>query len=151
MRDSVDSLARPVRCGAAAVVVAALLLGCGGGADEGPQRFHVSGSVKFNGQPVPAGTVYLEPDTEQGNSGPAGSAPIDGGRYNTAAGKGTVGGPHLIRVDGFDGKATADKPFGDPLFVPFTIENDLPKSDTTLDLEVPASAAEGLQVPSEPV
>jgi hypothetical protein len=126
------------------------LIGCGAGADDGPARFRVSGKVTFNGKPVAAGTIYFEPHAEKGNRGPAGSAQIKNGQYDTNNGKGVVGGPHLIMIDGYDGNATADAPFGKPIFVPHTVEEDLPKSDTTKDIDVPASAAEGLVTNPEP-
>lgn len=134
----------------AAGCCAAVLVGCGGGGGDGPPRFRVSGKVTFDGKPVPAGMVYFTPNTEKGNRGPAGSAPIRNGYYDTNSGKGTVGGPHFISVDGFDGNSTVDRPHGNPLFAPYSIEVDLPKADSTRDLEVPASAAEGLEENPEP-
>ena len=47
-------------------LVAALLLAAGCG-EAGPARYHVSGKVTFNGQPVPAGQIVFEPDPTAGN------------------------------------------------------------------------------------
>jgi hypothetical protein len=58
------------------------LTGCNG---TDVPRHDVSGSVIFGGQPVPAGTILFRPDTAQGGSGPAGTAVITGGRYDTSA------------------------------------------------------------------
>lgn len=124
--------------------------GCGSGAAGGPERFSVSGKVTFNGQPIPAGTVYLEPDSAKGATGVAGSAAIKSGTYDTGKQQGVVGGPTVIRVEGFDGKTNPDKPFGDRLFVPHSIEVDLPKSATTKDIDVPASAADKLSKTADP-
>ena len=57
------------------------LVGCGGAVESGPPRFRLSGKVTFDGKPVPAGTIYFEPAT-----GPAGSAQIKDGQYDTANG-----------------------------------------------------------------
>src|SRR5262245_61620470 len=104
-------------------------LGC---RPAGPSRFEVSGSVTFAGKPVPAGWVCFTPDTSKGNSGPQGVAQIRAGSYDTAGrnGKGTVGGPMIVRVEGFDGRGTADLPDGRPLFAPFEMAVDLPRERT---------------------
>ena len=62
---------------------ALLLLGACSG--QGTDRFDVSGTVTFNGQPVPAGQVVFSPDLSKGNDGPQGYAEIHGGRYDTRA------------------------------------------------------------------
>jgi hypothetical protein len=119
------------------------LCGCGGSVDEGPERFDVSGTVTFDGKPVPTGTIYFNP--AEGHSGPQGFAAIVDGKYDTASeGKGTVGGPHSVRIEGADAA-------GVPIFVPHFEEVDLPKSTTEQSFEVPASAADNLQTDAEPV
>jgi hypothetical protein len=118
------------------------LVGCGGGSDEGPQRFDVSGSVKFDGQPVPTGMIYFDP--AEGNSGPQGFAAIVDGEFDTSSGKGTVGGAHTARIEGADST-------GKPIFVPHFEEVALPKSASTQAFEIPASAADKLQTDAEPV
>ncbi len=136
---------------AAWMCIVSAMVGCGGGgADGGPERFPVSGKATFNGQPIPAGIVYLEADTSKGATGMVGTAAIHSGAYDTGKQQGVVGGPTVIRVEGFDGKATPDKPYGDRLFVPHSIEVDLPKSATTQDIDVPASAADKLSKVADP-
>lgn len=130
-----------VRYGAAAALACCVLWLCGCG-ESGPARFHVSGQVTWQGEPVPAGMVTFSPDVRQGNSGPQGYAEIHNGHYDTRAGEGraTVGGPHSITVMGFDGQnPTEESPHGRRLFPPYQMEYDLPESSTTLDLPVPAS------------
>jgi len=114
-----------------------LLAGCGKG---GLQLYDVSGAVTFDGQPVPAGTVLFQPDQSQGCSGPAGLAIIRDGKYDTAGegGTGVVGGPHLVRIIGLDGKTLDDMtPEGVPLFPDYTTTVDLPKENSTHDFSVP--------------
>jgi len=122
-----------------AVLVPASLAGCGGNA--GPERYDLSGAVTYGGKPVPAGMILFAPDVSQGNKGPGAMVEFVDGRYRTASGKGTVGGPHVIRIVGYDGKpspggeSTAVK----PLFTEYKLEIDLPREDATRDFDVPAS------------
>jgi hypothetical protein len=119
-----------------------LLAGCG---PTGPVRFEVSGEVTFRGQPVPAGMIYFTPDAPKGNQGPQAYAPIRQGKYDTRhGGKGTVGGPVTVRIEGFDGKGEVPGAVGNPLFVAYEIPAELPHSDTTQTFDVPVSAAEHL-------
>lgn len=124
-----------------ATVPLLFVTGCGGG-DDGPPRFRVSGTVTFDGKPVPAGTIYFQPAA--GNKGPAGLAAIVKGKFDTSSGKGTVGGPHNVRVEGTDAA-------GVPIFVPHFEEIDLPKESSRQEFEIPASAADNLQTDAEPV
>ncbi len=122
------------------------LAGCGG-SDDGPPRADVSGTVTFKGQPVPVGKIIFEPDTSKGNSGPQAFADIKDGKYSTAeSGKGTVGGPHVIRINGWDGKPPNEvETLGTLLFVDFTVNEELPKdAATTKDIDVPESAAKSV-------
>ncbi|MDY0168936.1 MAG: hypothetical protein RBS80_20490 [Thermoguttaceae bacterium] len=119
---------------------AVVLPGCG--RREGTQ-YDLSGTVTFDGQPVPAGQILFVPDTSKGNSGPAAAVPIREGKYDTrSANRGTVGGPHVVTITGFDGKPDPDAelPEGRMLFSDHRIEVDLPTKTSTLDFAVPATA-----------
>ena len=87
-----------------------------------------------------------------------GYADIKDGRYDTSSsgGRGCVGGPMIIAIEGTDPNAAPDKPKkGEEseettvklLFPRYEIAEDLPKSDTTKDITVPAEASKG---PIEP-
>jgi hypothetical protein len=104
----------------------------------------VAGKVTFAGKPVPAGWITFTADTTKGNSGPQGVARIRSGTYSTAGkeGKGTVGGPMVVRIEGFDGQGTDASPDGRRLFAPYEVAIELPRGAATKDLEVPASAAD---------
>jgi hypothetical protein len=115
-----------------------LLAGCGGGSD-GPTRYHLSGAVTFGGKPVPAGSVTFSPDLSKGNHGPAGTAPIKAGKFDTALdGTGHVGGPHVVSVTGLDGVTSPDLPMGTPIFADYKLSVDLPKQDSAHNIDVPA-------------
>jgi hypothetical protein len=113
--------------------------GCG----RGERLYHLSGKVTFAGKPVPKGTIVFEPDTSRGNQGSAAFAQIIDGRYDTRSGegKGTVGGPHLVRILGLDGIPRGELVNGSPLFPEYTTTADLPRADATLDFDVPRGGA----------
>lgn len=122
-----------------ACLTIAVLAGCRGD-DAGPARYDVSGAVTYAGQPVPRGTIQFQPDGTKGNSGPAANAEIIDGRYDTLKlGSGTVGGPHIVVIQGFDGNAKPEEELmlGMPLFSEYTTMADMPKSaGATLDFDV---------------
>lgn len=117
-------------------------LGCGG--SHGPPRYALSGSVTYSGKPVPAGYLTFAPDTAKGHTGPGAQADIRDGRYELPAGQGTIGGPHVVTVYGFDGQpfdigGGRQNPLGTPLFSGYRVEVDLPKQVATHDFAVPAA------------
>jgi hypothetical protein len=127
-----------------ALALGGLLLLCGCG-KQGPQRYDVSGTVTFQGKPVPAGQVIFDPDRSGGNDGLQGYAELRDGHYDTRrSDRGATAGPVLIRIEGFDGRVVPNRPYGKPLFIDYRVRVNLPQQDTTLDFEVPASAAKGV-------
>ena len=135
-----------LRAGLAAALLAGGLLGCG---SDAPDTYHLSGKVTFDGAPVPAGLIRFTPDSSKNNSGPAGYARIEDGRFDTSAagGKGHVGGPMIVQIDGSSsqpGEAPTDESGIEPdievLFSTWQATADLPKEDATQDFEVPAEA-----------
>lgn len=126
-------------------VLAMLALSVGCNRNTGPARYDVSGSITYDGKPVPAGSIIFAPDTSKGNDGPGASAEIKDGVYRTRANQGTVGGPHVATVSGFDGvpyqNGPVTNPMGKALFTNVQISVDLPKQTTTQDIVVPAQNA----------
>lgn len=125
--------------------------GCGH-TNDGPPRFRLSGSVTYDGKPVVAGFVTFAPDTSKGNSGPGGGASIRNGKYRTDADKGIVGGPHLVRIIGYDGIKTVmegeELTDGKPLFEPYEASIDFPKQDGTHDFVIPVGSASTPEQPA---
>ncbi len=116
-----------------------LLTGCGG--PSGPERYDLSGTVQFAGQPIPAGQIVFEPDSSKGNSGPQGFAEIRDGKYDTRKeGRGTIGGPHRVRITGYDGVSLDEMHPAKALFAEYQTTVDLPKKGGTHDFDVPAGA-----------
>jgi hypothetical protein len=129
---------RSVICGfmcAAVLLAIAFTAGCG---DGGPKRYRVSGKITANGQPIPAGVIFFDPDIMQGNDGPQGFASIKDGVYDTSeTGRGAVGGPHIARVQGFDGKPGEELPLGRMIYGEHEFRVDLPKEPFTKDFDLP--------------
>lgn len=125
-------------CAPLLLLALATLLGCGG--ESGPPRYDVSGVVTYKGQPIPAGTIQFNPDASKNNRGPSGAATIKDGKFDTALeGRGTIGGPHRVLIEAYDGNAQPELelPHGRPLFYGYQTEIDLPKEATQIEIEVP--------------
>jgi hypothetical protein len=94
--------------------------------------------MTYGGEPVPSGRIAFEPDTAAGNDGPAAYGEIKNGRYETGLRFGAVGGPHIVRIEGFT-KFNPELPDGGvkPLFRDFSTKVDLPREPSTQDFDVP--------------
>jgi hypothetical protein len=109
--------------------------GCG---DQGPRRYELSGSVRYDGQPVPAGTIVFEPAEGDVTRDTMAHAEIRNGQYKTLPGMGVIGGPHVVYINGSDGVAGEEAPLGAPLFPEtYSTRIDLPKADGTHDFDIP--------------
>lgn len=123
---------------AAILPMCVVLVGCETKAD----RFDLSGNVTYGGKPVPAGYLVIKPDVAAGNKGPGAAATINDGRYQTRAGRGTIGGPHIVTIVGFDGKEYTMEggianPMGKQIFK-VDVKANLPKENATHDLNAVA-------------
>jgi hypothetical protein len=132
------------------VLSSALVVPLASCSNDSSGRVDVYGTVTFKNQPVPAGLIAINPDLSKGNDGPQGLAEIKGGRFDTRAlAKGAPSGPVVFMIDGFDGVAQAESPYGKPLFVGYKVNLDLPKQTTEQTIQVPESA--GASVKNRPV
>lgn len=128
-------------------IVSTIAVGCNS-ATQSATDYHVQGNVEFDGRPLPAGKIYFTPDSSQGNQGPQGAATIKEGKYDTRDSRfGIVGGPYLVRIEGYDGVQPANDednlfPDGQVVFRDYEIRIDFPKKDHVEDIVVPAKAAE---------
>ena len=119
-----------------------LLWGCGGGSLD---REPVAGTVTFDGQPVPRGSIWFEPDGSIGTTAPTGFATIRDGQFATDLEQSPVAGSHLARISGFDGSLPDDNEWdspmeypGNPLFEEYTVDVMIPPPDGQLQIDVPA-------------
>lgn len=106
-------------------------VGCGVGDQDG--RMRLSGSVVYDGQPVPYGDIVFTPDGSKGNAGPQGFASIVDGKYDTNGirGKGVTGGPMCLAVSAFK------EPLGKGIIVETEFNLELPKEGGQFDIVVP--------------
>lgn len=108
---------------------------------DGIVRHRVSGTVRWGDRPLPAGSVYFEPDIARGNDGPVGYARVVAGAFDTAlSGKGAISGPHRVRIDGHEPTDINSEQSGRPGFSGFIVPIDLPATDSVQDFAVPATA-----------
>jgi len=125
------------------VLMVLTAMGCGG-QGEAPPRFTLSGTVTYQGKPVPEGEIIISPDLSANHSGPGSYATIKDGHFETAPGKGITGGAYLLSVTGFDGVPFKSEDGGETflqgktLFADFKIKQQFQSKNETLDIEVPA-------------
>jgi hypothetical protein len=75
----------------------ASLAGCGG--DRGPERVVVSGTVTYNGKPIPNGSIRFMPTAA--SPVPMAGAAIKDGEYKVEAHGGIPVGTHKIEIDAY--------------------------------------------------
>lgn len=129
-------------CRIAACLFLAALAGClGCGGNRGlPGQIEIHGAVTFDGQPVPAGMIYFEPDSIAGHNGPQGFAEIVDGRYSTQqSGRGVQPGPHTVRIE--EQQPIEGEQARPMLFYEFRTEANLTSDQDEYDFEVPQDAA----------
>ena len=104
------------------------LVGCGSDPDK-PKLGKVSGTVTYNGKPIPSGSIIFTPAGAQGGkTGQSATGQIDNGKYTLTTfdtGDGAILGQHAVTV-------TASSTPGTEL--------GKVKSDGTLDYKLPKSA-----------
>jgi len=134
-------LARRALGGAALVAAIALAAGC----SSKPQMAQISGTVTFKGKPVPAGYISFTPEP---GKGPVRVCQIRDGVFDSAQEPepGVFPGRNEIRIAGFDGVKVRLWGQGKQIFNPVDDAIDVPSGTSKRDFEIPASAANNLQV-----
>jgi hypothetical protein len=123
------------------VLAAGFVAGCGG--NDRPTTYPLTGTVTFDGKPVPVGTVTVLPDAAGGGLGAA--VAIKDGTFATEPGKGHTGGKYIVQVIGYDGVPVPSgeggmDPMGTQLFPPYDKKVDLPQGSHSITIDVPATA-----------
>lgn len=94
----------------------------------GKRLYRVTGRVlDHKGEPIPAGTVYFDPDPENKDA-PQGFARIEDGTFTTT--NLVAAGLYRIRIQAFDGKVGDEMPLGKPIGDPHEQDVDLPAADS---------------------
>lgn len=109
------------------------VVGCGGSSSD-LTKYDYSGTVTFDGNPIPVGYISFEPDSVPG---PGSMAKIIDGHYETPTGKGLLGGPYRILISGFEGNGSPEA-LGDgtPIFVDYHLKMTLPEESKTQNFEI---------------
>jgi hypothetical protein len=120
--------------------------GCGGGPVGAEGTYELSGTIEYEGNPIPAGTIMFVPAGGQPKNAAVGIAEITDGHYKTAPGRGVFGGSYTLRLTAHDDNPVpvpdADPSEGPteqptPLFPPESeMKVDLPKGQKTFDIKV---------------
>ena len=110
----------------------AIVIGLAAVAGCGKKQGQLSGTVTFQGKPVPDGEIMLTPDDKRGNQGPGVLVAIKDGKFQTPTTRGHWGGAYLATISGYRGT--------DTLFSNYEMQIELPEGDATYDFEIPASA-----------
>jgi len=134
---------RPVFRLAFVVLGLGFLIVAGCSRQDGPPRYRVTGTITYDGQPVPQGSILFLPDSSKGNDGPGGSAKIVDGKFDTKTGQSPIGGPHRVMIEGFRENFDPLR-LPQPLFRSYTTVHDLPKADTRIDIQVPKGGGSGI-------
>lgn len=125
---------------------ALLVLGLAGGCSGSTKKAQLSGKVTFKGQPVPAGYISFMP--VDGTLGSVRVVQIKDGVYDSAQEKdpGIFSGSMVVTIAGFDGKKIKGFSQGKQIFNPYEKRVTVPGGTSTMDFEVPASAADNLKI-----
>jgi hypothetical protein len=123
-------------CGMGLLAGVSLLVGVGCG-PAGPTTYPISGTVKYKGQPVPAGNLHFDPDPRTNAKGVPLTLSITNGAYASAPGQGLLPGDYLVRVQAFDGKTANEAPLGEALCPEQTRPHTQPAGSTTLEIDLP--------------
>lgn len=107
-----------------------------------PNSVHLSGTVSFQGRPIPLGLIVFEPDASLGGGGAQGFASIQNGSFDTRkpGGQAVAIGPCMIRITGGDGVGIdAFTPFGNLMFEEYLLKLAIDGETGPLKVEIPAS------------
>ena len=140
---------RRLTCGAtlarsACVFLLATLVSTGCGPRD---RYALSGSVTFDGKPIPAGTITFVPFGAGKPGRTAAFCEIKAGKYDTKTGRNPGSGPHRVMISGCDGvpyqsqmgEIVENHPMGKQLFPTHLVEIDVPEENgSVFDFAVPA-------------
>lgn len=105
------------------IVAVAIAGGCG---KPAVPRYGLSGTLLYEGKPVPAGWIIFLPE-----QGPGATAGVVDGRFATRAGWGTIGGRHRLEIEAL---AIDEAGNPKPLFR-HEFELDLPRKSEVLALD----------------
>ncbi len=118
-----------------------LLAGC----SSKPEVAQVSGTVKFKGQPVPAGWISFTPEPGKGT---VRVCQIKDGVFDSSkeSQPGIFPGKNVVRIAGFDGVKVKFWGQGKQIFNPVDDEMDVPSGTTTREFVIPDAAGRNVRI-----
>ena len=104
-----------------------------------PDPIHVSGTVTYQGKPVPRGFILIHADRKKGNSGLYGIANIRDGKFDTneEGGRPAMPGPVNFAVAGYGQGQLEDFSDSVPLFPSYQVEKEIKPDVTTFEIAIP--------------
>jgi hypothetical protein len=137
---------RSFRCrllgGAAVFALVALVAGC----SSRPEMAQVSGTVTFNGHPVPAGWISFTPEPGRGS---VRVCQIRDGVYDSSKEGDPAGihtGKNLVKIAGFNGKKEPLWGQGKQIFNPVDDVVEVTPGTMKKDFVIPESAGKNVQI-----
>ncbi|MFO0848493.1 MAG: hypothetical protein U0871_08050 [Gemmataceae bacterium] len=126
----------------------AAFVGLAVGCSSEPPLAQLSGTVKFKGEPVPAGYISFTPEVAAGGKGQVRVVQIRNGAFDSSKEPtpGIFPGPCVVRIAGFDGKGVKFWPQGKQIFNPVELKDTVPAGATTKEFVVPESAGKNVKI-----
>jgi hypothetical protein len=123
----------------------AAVLALAAGCSSKPEMAQVSGTVTFQGKPVPAGWISFTPEPGKGL---VRVCQIKDGVYDSSKepDPGIHPGKNQVKIAGFDGKQIPYWGQGKQIFNPVDDTLDVPPGVSTKDFEIPESAGKNVKV-----
>jgi hypothetical protein len=132
------SRAGVVLCGT--VLLAVFAAGCG--SSDGPERFDVSGTLTYEGKPIPYGIIVFSNKETLYDTG----CTIEDGEYESQDGKGHTGGKFKVSVEAWTAMAEAWEDEAPKLFTgTYNKEIELAPENTVLNLDFKKEDFAGLK------
>jgi hypothetical protein len=99
--------------------------------------YPISGTVTYNGESFPHGTIVFTPDSSKENSGPQYITSIIDGKYDTGK-NGPIAGPMIVEISGVHALTTdgPNGPSGLPLFSGFEERFEMPHKPFQKDFNI---------------
>jgi hypothetical protein len=131
------------RAPGAAALGAALV--CLAGCSSKPPMGQLSGTVTFQGKPVPAGWISFTPEA---GVGPVRVCQIKAGVYDSSkeSEPGIFPGKNMVRIAGFDGVKVPLWGQGKQIFNPVDDVIDIPAGTSTRDFVIPEAAGKNVKI-----
>ena len=118
------------------VLACCLFAGC---KRSGPERFHVTGQITYDGEPVEVGAIAFYPI--EGTKGPLAGGNVHNGQYDVPASGGPVAGIYRVQIEAMQKPGRQRANMGGELFD--ELANFLPENYSGIESELRAEISKG--------